>query len=96
MAETFRNFIGGEWGDASGGETFPNHNPADLSDVIGEFPASGEEDVSRAVDAAVDPVAQARPVEYGIAPLFRRHGDLQAGFNDGRLDIFQQLRARAG
>ncbi|MBI2899819.1 MAG: aldehyde dehydrogenase family protein [Planctomycetes bacterium] len=54
MAEPvkFRNYVGGKWVDAGTGKTFPNRNPADLDDVVGEFPASAPEDVDRAVAAA--------------------------------------------
>ncbi len=33
----YRNLIGGDWVDARSGGTFANINPADTSDVIGEF-----------------------------------------------------------
>jgi len=49
---TFQNLIGGKWFPAATGKTFLNLNPADHSDVVGEFPASGAEDVDRAVAAA--------------------------------------------
>jgi aldehyde dehydrogenase (NAD+) len=48
----YRNLIGGEWLPARSGKTFANVNPADHSDVVGEFPASGAEDVGLAVAAA--------------------------------------------
>jgi alpha-ketoglutaric semialdehyde dehydrogenase len=48
----FLNFIGGTWAPAKSGKTFANRNPADLDDVIGEFPASGPKDVDAAVAAA--------------------------------------------
>src|SRR5947209_215992 len=48
----YRNLIGGQWLPARSGKTFANVNPADHSDVVGEFPASGPEDVSEAVAAA--------------------------------------------
>jgi aldehyde dehydrogenase (NAD+) len=48
----FLNLIGGQWLPAQSGKTFLNLNPADHSDVVGEFPASGAEDVSLAVAAA--------------------------------------------
>jgi aldehyde dehydrogenase (NAD+) len=48
----FLNFIAGKWVPAKGGRTFPNLNPADLDDVIGEFPSSGAADVDAAVEAA--------------------------------------------
>jgi len=50
-AETARNYIGGEWVDASGDETFETTNPA-TGETIGSFPKSTVEDVDRAVEAA--------------------------------------------
>ena len=50
--KAFRNFIAGQWVDASSGSTFENRNPADWNDVIGTFPRSGAEDVQRAVESA--------------------------------------------
>jgi len=52
MAETFRNFIAGEWATPSTGEYFENRNPADWNDVIGRFPRSGPADLQRAVESA--------------------------------------------
>jgi alpha-ketoglutaric semialdehyde dehydrogenase len=49
--ERFRNFIGGEWVDASSGETFESVNPA-TGETLGTFPRSGADDVDRAVSAA--------------------------------------------
>jgi aldehyde dehydrogenase (NAD+) len=51
MAETFLNSIGGRWVPARTGRTFWNHNPA-TGEALGEFPASGPEDVDAAVHAA--------------------------------------------
>jgi len=51
MAERFLNYIGGQWVPARSGRTFPNHNPA-TGETLGEFPASGPEDVDAAVTAA--------------------------------------------
>src|SRR6266852_8889308 len=48
----YRNFINGEWIEASTGETFENRNPADTRDVVGIFQKSGKADVDAAVDAA--------------------------------------------
>jgi len=50
-AKTFKNYIDGEWVDASSGETFESTSPAD-GKTIGAFPKSGPQDVDRAVDAA--------------------------------------------
>ncbi|MBI2930140.1 MAG: aldehyde dehydrogenase family protein, partial [Planctomycetes bacterium] len=47
-----KNFIGGKWVDAKSGKTFQDISPADMDDVVGEFPASGPEDVEAAVAAA--------------------------------------------
>src|SRR5918911_5621187 len=49
--KTFRNYVGGEWVDAAGGETFESVSPA-TGETIGTFPKSGPEDVDRAVRAA--------------------------------------------
>jgi 1-pyrroline dehydrogenase len=48
---TYQQFIGGELVDAASGETLDIENPAN-GQVIAQVPASGEEDVNRAVDAA--------------------------------------------
>jgi len=52
MAETFTNLIGGHRVPARSGRTFRNTNPAN-GDVLGEYPASGPEDVNDAVAAAL-------------------------------------------
>src|SRR5437868_2585898 len=49
--KTFKNFIGGEWVEAAGGETFESASPT-TGEMIGVFPKSGTEDVDRAVAAA--------------------------------------------
>jgi aldehyde dehydrogenase (NAD+) len=49
---SYLNLIGGQWLPARGGKTFLNVNPADHSDIVGTFPASGAEDVDLAVAAA--------------------------------------------
>lgn len=48
----FFNYINGEWVPASNGETFQNINPANNTDVIGNFPQSTAEDIDKAVKAA--------------------------------------------
>jgi alpha-ketoglutaric semialdehyde dehydrogenase len=52
-AKTYRNYIGGEWVDAAGGETFETKNPA-TGETLGVFPLSTAEDMDRAVAAAQD------------------------------------------
>src|SRR5947199_1095572 len=46
------NYVGGAWTPAGSGRTYEKHNPAHPSELVGEFPASGEEDVNAAVEAA--------------------------------------------
>src|SRR6201985_2259567 len=48
----YKNLIGGKWVSSESGKTFLNHNPANVDDVVGEFQASGQADVDRAVQAA--------------------------------------------
>src|SRR4249919_1340857 len=62
----FQNYIGGEWVDASSGETFESTSPAD-GEPIGVFPKSGAEDVDRAVAAAKDAYA-----DWRLVPAPRR------------------------
>ena len=52
MPEAFHNLINGKWVDALSRETLESVNPADTSDIIGTVPASGREDIDRAVEAA--------------------------------------------
>ncbi|HSK53165.1 MAG TPA: gamma-aminobutyraldehyde dehydrogenase [Clostridia bacterium] len=51
QVETYQQFIGGEWVDSASGETLDVENPAN-GEVIAHVPASGPEDVDRAVRAA--------------------------------------------
>jgi alpha-ketoglutaric semialdehyde dehydrogenase len=62
----YRNYIGGEWVDAAGGETFESVSPAD-GETIGTFPKSGAEDVDRAVAAA-----KAAYEEWRLVPAPKR------------------------
>src|SRR5687768_7192414 len=52
MRQDFGNFIGGEWVDARSGRTFENLNPADRTEILGNFARSGADDVDAAVSAA--------------------------------------------
>ena len=79
MAETFRNYIAGEWVEPSTGEYSENRNPARWDEVLGRFPSSGEEDVEKAVASAKRGFAVWRKVP---APqrgdVLRKVGDLMA------------------
>ena len=48
----FANLIGGEWRAGASGATYEKHGPWRPSEPIGDFPASGEQDVNAAVEAA--------------------------------------------
>jgi len=61
-ARVCKNFIDGEWVDASTGETFEDRNPADTRDVVGIFQKSGKADVDVAVEAAKHAFAKWRLV----------------------------------
>ncbi len=65
-AKTYRNYIGGEWVDAAGGETFETKNPAN-GDVLGVFPLSGTDDMERAIEAA-----KAAYVDWRLVPAPKR------------------------
>jgi aldehyde dehydrogenase (NAD+) len=52
-APSYKNLIAGKWVDAKSGKTFTSTNPANRDDVVGEFSASGADDVDAAVAAAV-------------------------------------------
>ena len=60
----FANFVGGEWRPSASGRTYEKRKPWRPAEPIGEFPASGEEDV----DAAVAAAAAAFP-EWSRGPL---------------------------
>ncbi len=73
MPEVFRNYIGGRWAECRAGATFPNVNPANTSEIVGLFQASGPEDVWAAFDAALQaqPAWAARPAPARGAYLFK-------------------------
>jgi aldehyde dehydrogenase (NAD+) len=58
--KVYKNFIDGEWVEASTGQTFENRNPADSRDVIGIFQRSGKADVDSAIAAAKQAFAKWR------------------------------------
>jgi alpha-ketoglutaric semialdehyde dehydrogenase len=50
--KVYKNFIDGEWVEASTGQTFEDRNPADTRDVVGIFQRSGKADVEAAIATA--------------------------------------------
>jgi aldehyde dehydrogenase (NAD+) len=53
MSSPYQNFIDGRWVPARSGRTFFNHDPA-TGEILGEYPASGSEDLNDAVSAAAN------------------------------------------
>ena len=80
--KTYKNYIGGEWVTAAGGETFESTNPA-TGELIGAFPKSRVEDVDRAVDAAKQayeswrlvPAPKRAEILFRVAQAFVDHQD---------------------
>jgi alpha-ketoglutaric semialdehyde dehydrogenase len=48
----FKNLINGEWVEPRSGKAIEDHNPANRDELVGMFPASNEQDVALAVEAA--------------------------------------------
>jgi acyl-CoA reductase-like NAD-dependent aldehyde dehydrogenase len=65
--KVYKNFIDGEWVEASTGQTFEDRNPADTRDVVGIFQRSGKADVDAAVEAA-----KAAFAKWRLVPAPRR------------------------
>jgi alpha-ketoglutaric semialdehyde dehydrogenase len=61
------NYVGGDWTPARSGKTYEKRSPSRPSAVMGEFPASAEEDV----DAAVEAAASAFPSWAGLPAAAR-------------------------
>jgi aldehyde dehydrogenase (NAD+) len=98
--KTFQNYIGGEWVDASSGETFESTNPA-TGEPIGIFPKSSVEDVDRAVEAAKDAYERWRlvPAPKRAEILFRvgqRFLDRKDELTELMVEEMGKVRAEAG
>jgi 1-pyrroline dehydrogenase len=86
--KTYKQFIGGEWVDSASGETLTVENPAN-GQVIANVPASGPEDVNRAVEAAAtafESWKQTTPQDRSLI-LLRIADSLEAAADElGRLE----------
>jgi len=79
----FKNFVGGAWVEPQTRKYEDNINPADTNEVLGRFPASGEEDVQAAIAAARDafpawsdvPGSERGKVLYRFADLLEQTAD---------------------
>jgi alpha-ketoglutaric semialdehyde dehydrogenase len=86
--KTFQNFIAGEWVAPASGEYFKNHNPADVTDVVGKFPLSGPSDVDRAVQSATRGFEIWRRTPAPLrGDVLRRLGDLMASRKEEIADL---------
>jgi alpha-ketoglutaric semialdehyde dehydrogenase len=99
-AKTYKNYIGGEWIDSAGGETFESTNPA-TGDLVGVFPRSRAEDTDRAVEAAKEayeswrlvPAPKRAEILFRVAQSFVEHKD---ELTDLMVQEMGKVRAEAG
>ncbi|MFL7810133.1 MAG: aldehyde dehydrogenase family protein [Anaerolineae bacterium] len=89
--QAFRNLIGGQWVDASTGETFEDRNPARADEVIGTFPSATRQDAERAIAAAKGALR-----DWATLPPPRRGEILYEASQviDGRLDEMAAILTR--
>ncbi len=50
--QTYQNYINGKWTPAHSGDTFLRRNPADNTDIVGNYPKSDRADIEAAANAA--------------------------------------------
>jgi acyl-CoA reductase-like NAD-dependent aldehyde dehydrogenase len=98
--KTYRNYIGGEWVDSEGDETFESTNPA-TGETLGRFPRSSAGDVDRAVEAAKDAYERWRlvPAPKRAEILFRvgqRFIDRKDELTELMVREMGKVRAEAG
>jgi acyl-CoA reductase-like NAD-dependent aldehyde dehydrogenase len=89
----FANYIRGEWRPSETGRTYQKRNPARPSDLVGEFPASGEEDVHAAVSAAADafPAWSALPAAGRAAILMKAADAVEARVEELAQDMTLEM-----
>jgi alpha-ketoglutaric semialdehyde dehydrogenase len=87
------NYVGGEWAPARSGATYEKRNPANPSEVVGDFPASGEEDVHAAVEAAARayPDWSSRPAAARAAILMRAADAIETRVEDMAADMTREM-----
>jgi aldehyde dehydrogenase (NAD+) len=92
--QQFKNYIDGKWVAPLSNEYFKNISPANIEDVIGEFPLSGQADVDLAVEAAAKAYESWRLVP---APkrgdILRKAGDI---FNRRKKELAQIMTREMG
>jgi aldehyde dehydrogenase (NAD+) len=87
------NYVGGAWTPARSGRTYEKRNPASPSEVVGEFPASGEEDVAAAVEAAARafPGWSTQPAAARAAVLMRAADTVEARVEEMAADMTREM-----
>jgi acyl-CoA reductase-like NAD-dependent aldehyde dehydrogenase len=98
--KTYRNYIGGDWVEAAGGETFETKNPA-TGEVLGVFPRSTADDVDRAVAAAQEayepwrltPAPKRAEILFRVGQGFIEHKD---ELTELMVEEMGKVRAEAG
>jgi acyl-CoA reductase-like NAD-dependent aldehyde dehydrogenase len=87
------NYVGGEWVPARSGSTYERRNPANPSDIVGEFPASAEQDVDAAVEAALGayPDWSSQPAAARAAILMRAADAIEARVEDMAADMTREM-----
>jgi alpha-ketoglutaric semialdehyde dehydrogenase len=87
------NYVGGEWVPARSGSTYEKRNPANPSELVGELPASGAEDVDAAVDSAARafPSWSAQPAAARAAVLMRAADAIEARVEDMAADMTREM-----
>ena len=90
---TYRNFINGQWVEASAGAVIENRNPANKDDLIGRFPHSNNKDVDAAVAAAADAWKSWRlfPAPRRAEILFRAAEMIAAHKEDFARDMTREM-----
>jgi aldehyde dehydrogenase (NAD+) len=87
------NYVGGEWMPARSGRTYEKRNPANPAEVVGEFPASAEEDVNAAVEAAAMafPGWSDTPAAARAAVLMRAADAIEARVEEMAADMTREM-----
>jgi len=89
MAETFRNYINGEWVE---GSTFENRNPANTKELVGLHTKGTAADVNAAADAAAAafPAWSSMPAPARGAFLFKAADILDKNFDSIAADMTRE------
>jgi aldehyde dehydrogenase (NAD+) len=87
------NYVGGSWAPSRSGRTYEKHNPAHPSEIVGEFPASSEDDVNAAVEAAAKafPAWSRMPSAGRAAVLMRAADAVEARVEEIAADMTREM-----